>query len=347
MIIKGFNKKNISKISKIMNEDKKIKNIRCEAFENFLNLSEPMFGPDLKIDYDNITCYNSDELKRKISNFDNIIYCDFISAKEMYGDLFYTYFNNLVKSDSSKYVALNCALANTGTFIYVPPNTKVSKPLTNLINGAFERNIIIVDENSELEYIENLDKSYNDLLNVTVTEVYVKKGAKCKYNINQNLPDNIYNLSNKTAIIEDNASMIWNDLNIGSNINMKYPTCILSGNKSKGYYNTLTISNKNMIQDIGCKMIHEGLNTTSRINSKIISLNGGINTYRQNVTISNTALKSKSKIVNKFILLDDISECNIVPISIIENNTSSISQDIKNNKAKKINLTEIINNFKK
>ena len=144
------------------NDDNQMKKIRNEAYEHFLNLSEPMFGPDLKIDYDNITCFNSDSIKRKVSNFNNIIYCDFTSAKELYEDLFYTYFNNLVKSDSSKYVALNCSLANTGTFIYIPPNTKVDKPLTNLVNGSYERNIIIVDENSELEYTENLDKSYND-----------------------------------------------------------------------------------------------------------------------------------------------------------------------------------------
>ena len=92
-------------------------------------------------------------------------------------------------------------------------------------------------EGSKLEYIEKLDKSYNDLLNVTVTEVYVMKGAKCRYSIIQNLPNNIYNLSNKTALVEDGATMIWNDLNIGSKINMKYPKCILNGNKSKGYYN--------------------------------------------------------------------------------------------------------------
>ena len=171
----------------------------------------------------------------------NVIFCDTDTALKKYPDLFKEYFNNLVKYDENKYTALNGAVWSGGTFIYIPPHTKIDRPLQSYFRinsknmGQFERTIIIVDEDSELHYMEGCTApTYtSDSLHAAVVEIYVKKNAKCRYTTIQNWSGDVYNLVTKRAIVEENGLMEWIDGNIGSKINMKYPCCILNGKYAK------------------------------------------------------------------------------------------------------------------
>lgn len=377
---KGLTKKKIKEISKIKKEPKWMLDFRINAFETFKNLDNPLFGPKIDINFDEITYYKT--ITDKISNnwddvpceakniFDkvglidaekkylsgvgaqfeseviyhnmieeltkkNVIFCDTDTTLKKYPELFKEYFNNLVKYDENKYTALNGAVWSGGTFIYVPPNTKLDRPLQSYFRintknmGQFERTIIIVDENSELHYMEGCTApTYtSDSLHAAVVEIYVKKNAKCRYTTIQNWSTDVYNLVTKRAIVEENGLMEWIDGNIGSKLNMKYPTCILNGKYAKGNTISVAIASKNQIQDTGAKMIHLAPYTTSNIISKSIATNGGEANYRGTVNISKKAINSKSKVKCDTIIIDDYSKSDTIPKNIVKNNSSNIEHE--------------------
>ena len=195
--------------------------------------------------------------------------------------------------------------------------------------GQFERTVIIVDENSELHYMEGCTApTYtSDSLHAAVVEIYVKKNAKCRYTTIQNWSTDVYNLVTKRAIVEENGLMEWIDGNIGSKLNMKYPTCILNGKYAKGNTISVAIASKNQIQDTGAKMIHLAPYTTSNIISKSIATNGGEANYRGTVNISKKAINSKSKVKCDTIIIDDYSKSDTIPKNIVKNNSSNIEHE--------------------
>jgi len=265
----------------------------------------------------------------------NVIFCDTDTALKKYPELFQKYFNNLVKYDENKYTALNGAVWSGGTFIYIPPNTKIDRPLQSYFRinsknmGQFERTIIIVDENSELHYMEGCTApTYtSDSLHAAVVEIYVGKNAKCRYTTIQNWSSDVYNLVTKRAIVEENGLMEWIDGNIGSKTNMKYPCCILNGKKAKGNCVTIAIASTGQIQDTGAKMIHLAPNTESNILSKSIAANGGNASYRGLVKIAKKAVNSKSNIKCDTILLDKKSKSDTIPTNIVLNDSSNINHE--------------------
>lgn len=264
-----------------------------------------------------------------------VIFCDTDTALKKYPKLFKEYFNNLVKYDENKYTALNGSVWSGGTFIYVPKNTKLDRPLQSYFRintknmGQFERTIIIVDENSELHYMEGCTApTYtSDSLHAAVVEIYVKKGAKCRYTTIQNWSNDVYNLVTKRAIVEDDGRMEWIDGNIGSKVNMKYPSCILVGNKAHGTCISIAVASENQIQDTGAKMIHLAPNTTSEIISKSISSNGGSANYRGTVRIGKKATNSKSFVKCDTIILDEKSKSDTIPKNIVENESSYLEHE--------------------
>ena len=265
----------------------------------------------------------------------NVIFCDTDTALKKYPDLFKEYFNNLVKYDENKYTALNGAVWSGGTFIYIPKNTVLDRPLQSYFRinsknmGQFERTIIIVDENSELHYMEGCTApTYtSDSLHAAVVEIYVKKNAKCRYTTIQNWSSDVYNLVTKRAIVEESGHMEWIDGNIGSKVNMKYPTCILNGKYSQGITISIAVANENQIQDTGAKMIHLAPYTTSNIISKSIAANGGNASYRGKVKISKKALNSKSIVKCDTIIIDDNSKSDTIPQNIVDNSSSIIEHE--------------------
>ena len=370
----------VKEISRLKNEPKWMEDFRVKAFEKFKELSNPTFGPELKLDFDEINYYK--KVQDHISNdwndlpvsiketFDkiglpeaekkylagthaqyesetiyhnmleelvkkNVIFCDTDTGLKMYPELFKKYFNKLVKYDENKYTALNGALWSGGSFIYIPPHTKVDRPLQSYFRiesaslGQFERTIIIVDDYAELSYIEGCTATaYSKTsLHAGVVEIYVGKHAKCRYTTIQNWASNIYNVVTKRAIVDENGLMEWIDGNIGSKINMKYPACILNGKYARGTCISIAVADDNQIQDTGARMIHNAPYTKSNIIAKSIARNRGNATYRGTVRIKENANNCIANVKCDTILLDETARSDTIPKNIVMNDTSSIEHE--------------------
>ena len=310
--------------------------ISCAIRNEFRDLgvidAENKYLDGIGAQYDSEVIYHNmiKELENK-----NVIFTDTDSALKKYPDLFKKYFNNLVKYDENKYTALNGAVWSGGTFIYIPKNTKLDRPLQSYFRinsknmGQFERTLIIVDDNSELHYIEGCTApTYTeDALHAAVVEIYVGKNSKCRYTTIQNWSNDVYNLVTKRAIVEENGLMEWIDGNIGSKTNMKYPCCILNGPYARGSCITVAAASNGQIQDTGAKMIHLAPYTKSNIISKSIASNGGNATYRGTVKISKKAEHSVSNVKCDTIILDRESKSDTIPIYIVNNSNSYLEHE--------------------
>lgn len=276
----------------------------------------------------------------------HVIFCDTDTALKEHPDLFQKYFNQLVKYDENKYTALNGAVWSGGTFIYVPPHTKIERPLQSYFRinsknmGQFERTLIIVDEGSELHYMEGCTApTYtSDALHAAVVEIYVGADAKCRYTTIQNWSSDVYNLVTKRAIVEENGVMEWIDGNIGSKTNMKYPCCILNGKYAKGNCISIAVASEHQMQDTGAKMIHLAPYTTSNIISKSIAVKGGNASYRGTVHIGKQAEHSHAVIKCDTILLDEISASDTIPKNIVSNDSSYLEHEATVSKISKEKL---------
>lgn len=264
-----------------------------------------------------------------------IIFLSTDDALNEYPDLFKEYFNTLVDYSENKYTALNGAVWSGGSFIYIPKNTKLDRPLQSYFRinsvtmGQFERTIIIVDEDSELSYIEGCTATQNsqNSLHAGVVEIFVKKNARCRYTTIQNWSLDVFNLVTKRSIIDENGKMEWVDGNIGSKITMKYPSCILRGDNSSANSISIAYAKENQELDAGSKMIHLGKNTKSNIISKSIASGGGTSNYRGTVKISNNAINSQAIIKCDTILLDDLSKSDTYPKNIVLNDSSTLEHE--------------------
>lgn len=277
----------------------------------------------------------SEVFYHKLKDNNGVIFLSSDEALKKYPELFKKYFNNLVKYDENKYTALNGALWSGGTFIYIPKGVKLDRPLQSYFRinsislGQFERTIIIVDDDAELSYIEGctaISHSEN-ALHAGVVEIYVGKKAKCKYSTIQNWSLDVYNLVTKRAIVDAYGYMQWIDGNIGSKVTMKYPSCILKGDYSKGNSISIAYAKKGQYLDAGAKMIHLGNNTKSNILSKSIASFGGVSNYRGTVKISAGASNSDASIKCDTIILDEISKSDTIPKNIVLNDTSVIEHE--------------------
>lgn len=265
----------------------------------------------------------------------NVIFCSTDDALKNHPEIFKKYFNKLVKYDENKYTALNGAVWSGGTFIYIPPNTTIDRPLQSYFRidtknmGQFERTLIIVDDNSHVHYMEGCTATYHleDSLHAAVVEIYVGKNSSCRYTTIQNWADNVYNLVTKRASVDEDGLMEWIDGNIGSKVNMKYPACILKGEGACGNCISIAVAKGEQIQDAGAKMIHLAPNTKSNIISKSIAASGGDASYRGTVYIGKDAVSSKSTIKCDTIILDDDSKSDTMPKNVVCNNSSYLEHE--------------------
>lgn len=310
--------------------------VDCSIKDTFDNLglidAEKKYLDGVGAQFDSDAVYHNmiEELEEK-----NVIFCDTDTALKKYPELFKKYFNTLVKYDENKYTALNGAVWSGGSFIYVPPHTKIDRPLQSYFRinsknmGQFERTLIIVDEGAELHYMEGCTApTYtSDSLHAAVVEIFVEKGAKCRYTTIQNWSNDVYNLVTKRAIVEENGTMEWIDGNIGSKVNMKYPSCILNGEGAKGNCISIAVATTGQIQDAGSKMIHLAPNTHSNVISKSIAAKGGNASYRGLVNITKDAINSSSTVKCDTIIVDDESKSDTIPTNLVNNNSSSINHE--------------------
>jgi len=264
-----------------------------------------------------------------------VIFLDTDSALKQYPELFKEYFNTVVPYADNKFSALNGAVWSGGSFIYIPKGVKLEKPLQSYFRinsermGQFERTLIIVDEGADLHYVEGCTAPIysKESLHAAVVEIIVKKNAKCRYSTIQNWSNNIVNLVTKRAYVEEGGMMDWVDGNIGSQLNMKYPACILAGRGAKGNCISIAVASGGQYQDAGAKMIHLAEDTTSVIISKSIVHGGGVVNYRGKVFIGPNAKNSKSHVECDTLIMDNYSKTDTIPENTVQNNQSNIEHE--------------------
>ncbi|MEG0034251.1 MAG: Fe-S cluster assembly protein SufB [Bacilli bacterium] len=264
-----------------------------------------------------------------------VVFLSTDQALKLYPDLFKKYFNSVIPFADNKFSALNGAVWSGGSFIYVPKGVKLEKPLQSYFRinnekmGQFERTLIIVDEGADVHYVEGCTAPIHskDSLHAAVVEIVILDGGKCRYSTIQNWSDNIVNLVTKRALCMKNASMDWIDGNIGSQINMKYPACILAGEGAKGNCISIAVASHGQIQDAGARMIHLAPNTTSNIISKSIVKNGGEANYRGTVRIEKNATNCKAHVECDTLIVDNKSKSDTIPTNEVRNNTSFIEHE--------------------
>lgn len=293
--------------------------------------SEKHFG-GMGVQYESEVIYHNmiEELEKK-----NVIFTSIEDAIKRYPDLVKKYFGKIVSFTENKFAALNAAVFSGGSFIYVPKNTILDRPLQSYFRinsknmGQFERTLIIVDDNSSLHYVEGCTApSYSESsLHAAIVEIYVGKNSKCRYSTVQNWATNVYNLVTKRALVDESGVMEWIDGNIGSKVTMKYPCCVLKGDNSRGTCITISVAKSGQEQDSGARMIHIGKNTKSNIVSKSIAGNGGNATYRGKVEIKKNALNSDAMVKCDSLILDDKSMSDTIPTNIVGNVTSNIEHE--------------------
>jgi len=335
---------------KSSDQDKKIENdwnsvlkpVKDELDELGVLESEKHLG-GMGVQYESEVIYHNmlKELEEK-----KVIFTSIEMAMRDYPEIVEKYFGKIVRNDENKFAALNGAVFSGGSFIYIPKNTTLDRPLQSYFRinsrnmGQFERTLIVVDDNSSLHYVEGCTApTYSDAsLHAAVVEIYVGKNSKCRYSTIQNWATNVYNLVTKRALVDENGTMEWIDGNIGSKVTMKYPCCVLKGDNSKGTCITISVASSNQEQDSGARMIHLGKNTVSNIISKSISQNGGNATYRGKVFIDTNAENSISDVKCDTLILDDKSKSDTIPVNSCYNVSSSIEHEATVSKISEDNL---------
>lgn len=256
-----------------------------------------------------------------------VIFLDTDTGLKEHPEIFQEYFGKAIPAGDNKFAALNTAVWSGGSFIYVPKGVQCTIPLQayfriNTENmGQFERTLIIADEDAYVHYVEGCTAPIyqSDSLHAAIVEIFVKKNARVRYTTIQNWSNNVLNLVTQRAIAEEGATMEWVDGNIGSRLNMKYPSVYLTGERARGEALSIAFAGKGQYQDTGAKMIHMAPNTSSHIVSKSISRQGGRSAYRGLVAISENARGSKSNVLCDALLVDTISRSDTYPYVDVRN----------------------------
>jgi len=267
-----------------------------------------------------------------------VIYTDLESAlRGEYAEMIKTHFMKLVPPTDHKFAALHGAVWSGGSFVYVPKNVKVDIPLQSYFRlnaagaGQFEHTLIIVDKGADLHFIEGCSAPKYNVANLHAgcVELYVAKNARLRYSTIENWSKNMYNLNTKRAIVEENGIMEWVSGSFGSHTSYLYPMTILKGDNSKMEFTGITFAGKGQNLDTGAKVVHQGQRTSSVINTKSISKDGGIGTYRSSVIIQNTAKKAKASVSCDSLMLDSISRADTIPGMDIRTNDADVGHEAK------------------
>lgn len=277
-----------------------------------------------------------------------VIFCSISEAIQEYPELIKKYLGSVVPSSDNFYAALNGAVFSDGTFVYIPPNTKCPLELsTNFrINtkgsGQFERTLIVCDDYSYVSYLEGCTAPAFDTnqLHAAVVELICLENSEIKYSTVQNWyagdekgRGGIYNFVTKRGKCQGNNSKIsWTQVETGSAITWKYPSCILLGDNSVGEFYSVALTNNLQQADTGTKMIHVGKNTRSTIVSKGISAGLSSNTYRGLVKISTQAENAKNYTQCDSMLIGSTCSANTSPYIEINNSSARVDHEATTSK---------------
>ena len=276
-----------------------------------------------------------------------IIFCSFSEAVQEHPDLVQKYLSSVVPVTDNFYAALNSAVFTDGSFCYIPKGVRCPIDLStyfriNAANtGQFERTLIIADEGSYVSYLEGCTAPMRDQnqLHAAVVELVALPGAQIKYSTVQNWypgdkdgKGGIYNFVTKRGKCFERAKISWTQVETGSAITWKYPSCILQGDDSVGEFYSVAVANNYQQADTGTKMIHIGKNTRSTIVSKGISAGHGQNVYRGLVKIQKTAENARNYSQCDSLLMGDLCEAHTVPVIEVKNNSAQMEHEASTSK---------------
>ena len=267
-----------------------------------------------------------------------VVYTDLESAMHgEYAEMIRTHFMHLVKPQEHKFAALHGAVWSGGSFVYVPKGVSVTIPLQSYFRlnapgaGQFEHTLIIVDEGAYLHFIEGCSAPKYNVANLHAgcVELYVGKNAKLRYSTIENWSKNMYNLNTKRAIVEEGGTIEWVSGSFGSHVSYLYPMSILKGDDSRMEFTGITFAGEGQNLDTGAKVVHTGKRTSSYVNTKSISKDGGISTFRSSVQIGKQASGSKASVSCQSLMLDDISRSDTVPAMDIRTRDANVDHEAK------------------
>lgn len=267
-----------------------------------------------------------------------VIYTDLESAMHgEYAEMIRTHFMHLVKPNDHKFAALHGAVWSGGSFVYVPKGVSVEIPLQSYFRlnapgaGQFEHTLIIVDEGAELHFIEGCSAPKYNVANLHAgcVELFVGKNAKLRYSTIENWSKNMYNLNTKRAVVEEGGTIEWVSGSFGSHVSYLYPMSILKGKGARMGFTGITFAGKGQNLDTGAKVVHSAPDTSSYINTKSISKDGGISTFRSSVVIGKNAEHSKAAVSCQSLMLDEISRSDTIPAMDVRTCNADVGHEAK------------------
>jgi Fe-S cluster assembly protein SufB len=277
-----------------------------------------------------------------------VIFCSISEAINDYPELVEKYLGSVVPIGDNYFSALNSAVFTDGSFCYIPENTICPLDLSTYFrindqkSGQFERTLIIAEKNSQVNYLEGCTAPQYDTnqLHAAVVELVALDDAVIKYSTVQNWysgnefgKGGVYNFVTKRGLCSGvNSKISWTQVETGSSITWKYPSCLLVGNNSQGEFYSVALTNNYQQADTGTKMIHIGKNTRSRIISKGISAGKSKNSYRGLVNVSNKALGARNYSQCDSLLIGNLSNANTFPFISVQNSTTKIEHEASTSK---------------
>ncbi len=277
-----------------------------------------------------------------------IVFCSFSEAVKEHPELVKKYLGSVVPMTDNYYAALNAAVFSDGSFCYIPKGVRCPMELStyfriNAANtGQFERTLIVAEESSYVSYLEGCTAPQRDenQLHAAVVEIYAAKNAEVKYSTVQNWypgdkngKGGIYNFVTKRGICAgDNSKISWTQVETGSAVTWKYPSCILKGDNSIGEFYSVAVTNNYQQADTGTKMIHIGKNTRSRIVSKGISAGKSQNSYRGQVQVMKRATNARNFSQCDSLLMGDRCGAHTFPYIDIHNSSAKVEHEATTSK---------------
>ena len=310
-----------------------------------LNEQKRLAGVAVDAVFDSVSVATT--FKKKLEDI-GIIFCSISEAVQKHPELVKKYLGSVIPLTDHYFATLNSAVFSDGSFVYIPEGVKCPMELSTYFRinaentGQFERTLIIAEKGSSVSYLEGCTAPQRDVaqLHAAVVELVIQEDAEIKYSTVQNWypgdengKGGIYNFVTKRADCRgDRAKVMWTQVETGSAVTWKYPSCILRGNESQGEFYSIAIANNMQQADTGTKMIHLGKNTKSRIVSKGISAGKAQNTYRGLVSMHPKAENARNYTQCDSLLIGDKCGAHTVPYIEVKNNTARVEHEATTSK---------------
>tara|TARA_B100000780_G_scaffold146009_1_gene101976 strand:+ start:1839 stop:3284 length:1446 start_codon:yes stop_codon:yes gene_type:complete len=329
---------------------KSLDEVDPELLETFNKLGisideqKKLSGVAMDIVVDSVSVANTfrDTLLKK-----GIIFCPISEAIKDYPELVKKYIGTIIPSTDNYYAALNSAVFSDGSFCYIPKGVRCPMELSTYFRinqagtGQFERTLVIADEGSYVSYLEGCTAPSRDenQLHAAVVELVAHDNAEIKYSTVQNwFPGNkeglggVYNFVTKRGICHNNSKISWTQVETGSAVTWKYPSCILKGDNSIGEFYSIAVTNNFQQADTGTKMIHLGKNTKSTIISKGISAGNSQNSYRGLVHVNSRAHNARNFSQCDSLLMGNKCGAHTFPYIEVKNNSAQVEHEATTSK---------------